>query len=105
MSTKRLAFLEKLVADGSRDAFHHYALALEYSSLGRVDDAVAAFTTLRDVIDAAYVPTYLMCGSLLAKAGRTADARTRLEQGIGAAQRKGDQHALSELQSALAALE
>jgi tetratricopeptide (TPR) repeat protein len=101
MSSKRLAVLEKMTAAGSKDPFAWYGLALEYKGLGRNDDAVATFTKLR-ALDATYVPQYLMCGALLLELGRTAEAREWLTQGIAAARAKGDAHALSELESALA---
>lgn len=103
MSSKRLAVLEKMTAAGSRDPFAWYGLAMEYSSLGRIDDALKSFTQLRD-IDASYVPMYLMCGTVLVKAGRADEARQWFSEGIDAARDKGDNHALSELQTALAAL-
>jgi hypothetical protein len=43
-----------------------------------------------------------MCGAMLLELGRTAEAREWLTQGIAAARAKGDSHALSELESALA---
>jgi len=100
---KRLEMLEKLVSDGSKDAFVWYALAMEYSGAGRIDDAVRTFGSLRE-IDPAYVPMYLMCGTILAKAGRSDEARTWLTQGTAAARAKGDAHALGEIESALAGL-
>lgn len=101
MSSKRLAVLEKMTAAGSKDPFAWYGLALEYKGLGRIDDALATFGKLRD-LDPTYVPQYLMCGALLLELGRTAEARTWLTDGIAAARAKGDSHALSELESALA---
>jgi hypothetical protein len=95
--------LEKLTQDGSKDSFHWYALALEYANAERVDDAVRTFDALR-AIDAGYVPMYLMCGTTLTKAGRKEEARTWLEAGVVAASAKGDTHALSEIQGALAAI-
>jgi tetratricopeptide (TPR) repeat protein len=103
MSSKRLALLEKMTAAGSKDPFAWYGLAMEYSTLGRLDDALKTFTYLRD-LDASYVPMYLMCGTVLAKAGRADEARKWLTDGIDAAREKGDNHALSELQEALASL-
>ncbi|WP_437913582.1 tetratricopeptide repeat protein [Sorangium sp. So ce302] len=99
--SKRLLMLEKMTRDGSKDPFHWYALALEYAGQGRHDDALATFGALR-VMDPAYVPMYLMCGTMLVKAGRLDEGRAWLVDGIGAARSKGDQHALSELQQALA---
>jgi tetratricopeptide (TPR) repeat protein len=103
MSSKRLAVLEKMTAAGSKDPFAWYGLAMEYSSLGRVEDALKSFTHLRD-LDASYVPMYLMCGTVLVKAGRADEARQWFNEGIDAARDKGDNHALSELQTALAEL-
>jgi predicted Zn-dependent protease len=103
VSSKRLAVLEKMTAAGSKDPFAWYGLAMEYSGLGRTDDALATFEKLR-ALDASYVAMYLMCGTMLAKAGRVDDGRAWLESGITAAKTKGDSHALSELQDALAGL-
>ena len=103
MSSKRLAVLEKMTGAGSKDPFAWYGLALEYKSLGRSDDAVATFATLRG-IDPDYIPQYLMCGTMLLDLGRGAEARTWLTQGVAAARAKGDTHALSELEDALARL-
>ena len=100
--SKRLAYLEKITSEGSTDPFAWYGLALEYKTLGRVDDALKTFESLR-AKDPGYVPMYLMCGQMLADAGR-ADARAWLEAGVAAARTKGDTHALGELESALDAL-
>ena len=101
--SKRLAMLEKMVASGSADSFARYALALEYAGLDRMDDALAAFIALREA-DAGYVPMYLMCGSMLSKAGRAAEGREWLSEGLTVARAKGDDHAQSEIQSALDSL-
>jgi tetratricopeptide (TPR) repeat protein len=101
--SKRLAMLEKMTAAGSRDPFVWYGLAMEYKSLGRPDDAVTTFDALHR-LDPAYVPQYLMCGTLLVELGRAADARTWLTEGAQAARAKGDSHALSEIEDALARL-
>jgi tetratricopeptide (TPR) repeat protein len=103
MSSKRLAVLEKMTAGGSKDPFAWYGLAMEYKGLGRHDDALATFQKLR-ALDATYVPQYLMCGSMLAELGKNAEAREWLDAGVAAARAKGDTHALSEIQSALANL-
>jgi predicted Zn-dependent protease len=101
MSSKRLAILEKMIAAGSKEPFTWYALAMEYAGLDRIDDALKTFGSLRD-IDASYVPMYLMCGTMLLKAGRLDEGRAWLSDGIRAARAKDDAHALSELESALA---
>jgi hypothetical protein len=99
--SKRLLMLEKMVESGTKDPFHWYALGMEYAGLGRTDEALRTFTSLR-ALDATYVPMYLMCGTMLMKAGRGDDGREWLTAGVDAARAKGDTHALSELQDALA---
>jgi predicted Zn-dependent protease len=101
--SKRLAFLLKMTSSGSRDPFIWYGLAMEYRSLERTDEALAAFQQLRQH-SPDYVPMYLMCGQMLESMARPGDAREWILAGIGAARTKGDAHAASELESALAAL-
>jgi tetratricopeptide (TPR) repeat protein len=98
---KRLAFLEQHCDSPAADSFAFYGLGMEYRQEGRVDDAIATFTKLKEK-DPDYVPMYLMAGQALIDAGRPAEARTWLEAGIAAATRKRDTHALGELESALA---
>jgi predicted Zn-dependent protease len=100
---KRLAYLEKVTREGTTDPFPWYGLALEYRNLGRIDEALQTFTTLRTSTPA-YVPMYLMCGQMLEKAGRVDDAREWLTAGIAAAGKAGDGHAKGELEGALGLL-
>src|SRR6266480_4055022 len=104
--SRRLEYLLKLTSGGGAtggDPFAWYGLAMEYRSLERYDDALAAFEALRSR-EPGYVPMYLMCGQMLEKMGRSVDARAWLGAGIEAARSKGDAHALSELEGALATL-
>jgi predicted Zn-dependent protease len=100
--SKRLAYLEKITSEGSTDPFAWYGLALEYKTLGRVDDALRTFTSLRSN-NPDYIPMFLMCGQMLADAGRS-EAREWLESGVKVATAKRDSHALGELEAALDAL-
>lgn len=102
--SKRLLYLEKVTSEGSKDPFAWYALANEYAGQGRTDDALRTFEKLRE-LDASYVPQYLMCGQMLVNQKRPDEARTWLTQGVAAAQKAGNTHALSELQNVLATLE
>lgn len=102
--SKRLAFLQKSTAEGSTDPLAWYGLAMEYRKLERWDEALQTFTSLR-AMKPDYVPMYLMCAQMLEGIGRPDDARAWLEAGIEQARQKGDSHALSELESALAALD
>lgn len=101
--SKRLAYLEKLTSEGSTDPFHWYCLAQEYRTAERIDDALATFTKLRES-HADYVPMYLMAGQMLEGAGRTPDAKSWLTTGAEVAKKKGDTHALGEIEGALATL-
>jgi len=96
--SKRLEMIEQVIAKGSRDPFHHYARAMELRSLGRVDEARAAFASVAADFPA-YVPTYLMAAQLALEVGDAASARTHADQGIARARAAGDDHALSELEA------
>lgn len=96
--SKRLAFLEKLVADGKADSFGRYGLALEYRSLGRLDEAIAAFRELR-AHDADYVALYLMAGQIFVERGEKEEAAAWLDAGLAVAEKKRDSHAAGELAS------
>jgi hypothetical protein len=98
--SKRLEMLEKLAASGKADAFALYALAMEYRTAGRSEDALRAFETLR-AKDASYLPMYLMAGQLLLEMSRQQDARGWLEAGVELATTKGDAKAKNELLAAL----
>ncbi len=101
--SKRLAFLEKITAGGSTDPMAWYGLAMEYRTAGRHDEALQTFTTLRTQTPD-YVAMYLMCGVMLEGLARVDEAREWLEAGIVAAKKKGDTHAVGELESALGTL-
>ena len=77
---------------------------MELKSQGRLDEAHAAFTELTEKFPD-YVAQYLMHHNVLVALKRKDEARAVGERGIEAARRKGDAHALGELQQALEALE
>ncbi len=101
--TKRLETLEFLLAKGSADPFHHYAYAMELRSLGRNDEAIAAFDAVIDRY-AEYVPSYLMAAQLASEMGKKPEARAYCTRGIEVTARAKDGHSLSELQSFLSTL-
>jgi predicted RNA polymerase sigma factor len=101
--SQRLAMLDKLIAKGSTDPFVYYARAMELQGSGDAEQALAAFEEVRTRF-ASYVPTYLMGGQLAAKLGRVEVARAFFQQGIAVAQAAGDEHAGSELGTALSSL-
>jgi cytochrome c-type biogenesis protein CcmH/NrfG len=96
----RIAALTELLTQDPNNAFARYGLAMEYSNTGNFDHALEEFGKLL-ATNPDYVPGYHMCAQTLVKAGRAQDARTTLENGITAAQRKGDAHAESEMTALL----
>ena len=99
----RLEALEQMAARAPNDPFPQYCLADAYRSQGRTDDAVRAFDHLRARFPS-YVPQYLMAAQLLSELKRFDDARAVLTEGIEAARKARDSHALSELEGTLASL-
>lgn len=95
--------LEKLTAAPHADPFAWYGLAMEYRSLGRMDDCLRTFETLRQR-EPSYVPMYLMAGQVLIELHRNDDARVWVQAGLEQARRKGDNHAHSELEDLMARL-
>lgn len=101
--SKRLEMLELMLSKGSTDPFHHYAHAMELRSVGRGEDALAAFGAVSERFGD-YVPTYLMAAQLADELGQRETARTFCTRGVEVASRKRDAHALSELQTFLQTL-
>jgi predicted Zn-dependent protease len=99
-ASKRLQMLEKMIASGSRDPFVRYARALELRGQGELETALAALEEVR-ALHPEYVPTFLMAGQIAIELERNDAARAWLSAGVQAAVAAGDEHARSELQSAL----
>jgi thioredoxin-like negative regulator of GroEL len=99
----RRQLLEEFVAKKPDDAFSLYGLAMECMNGG---DAAAADGHFRQLLqrNADYVPAYLMYAQMLSREARTTEARQVLSTGIAAADKKGDQHARSEMETLLAEL-
>jgi cytochrome c-type biogenesis protein CcmH/NrfG len=96
----RRQLLEEFVATKPDDPFSRYGLAMECMNSG---DAPAANDHFRALLEsnADYVPAYLMYAQMLSRESRNAEARNVLSTGIAAAQRTGDQHARSEMETLL----
>jgi Tfp pilus assembly protein PilF len=96
----RRQMLEEFLTANPRDAFARYGLALECVNEG---DTAAAEGHFRELIAAhpEYVPSYYHYGQLMVKLARGAQAQQIFRQGIAAAKKAGDTHALSELEAAL----
>ncbi len=100
----RLETMEAFVQRFPLDPFPRYALALEYRSAGRLDDAVRTLRELRERLPA-YVPSYLQLGMLLNDSGRTDEAREVLHAGLLRSREAKDAHAASEIEALLESLE
>ncbi len=96
----KVKMLSEILVENPGDAFARYGLAMEYSSLGQVDSSLEEFNQLL-ATHPEYTPGYFMCAQTLLKAGRTSEAKTRLEQGILCAKQTGNQHAQGEMQAVL----
>jgi cytochrome c-type biogenesis protein CcmH/NrfG len=99
----RRELLEEFVAKKPDDPFSRYGLAMECMNYG---DTAAANDQFRALLErnADYVPAYLMYAQMLSRESRGEEARNVLSTGIAAAQRKGDQHAISEMETLLSEL-
>ncbi len=93
----KLAALNEILQLDPANAFARYGLAMEYVSQNNTDAALTEFNTLIGH-NPDYVPAYQMSAQTLSKLGRTDEALTRLHEGISAANRTGNQHALAEME-------
>jgi predicted Zn-dependent protease len=93
--------LSELVAAGSTDPFHHYALANEYRREHQIEEAWRVFEGLR-ASHPDYLPMYMMAGLLLVEMGRADQARDWFSAGVEIARRQGDSKTARELADALA---
>ena len=100
----RIAALNDILTENSKDAFARYGLAMEYSKQGDFDRALAEFAILLEN-DPNYTPGYFMAAQTLVKAERVDEAKNMLQQGIASARRTGNLHAQSEMEALLAELQ
>lgn len=105
-TTPRMAQIEAMLADDPGDAFLRYGLAMEHAGQGDDEQAVRVLRELVQLTaDAPYVPAFHMLGQALARLGREPEAAAALRDGVAAARKVGDAHALGEMQNLLATLE
>jgi predicted Zn-dependent protease len=96
----KIAGLKEILALDPKNSFARYGIAMELAKQGETAAAVAEFDTLlRD--DPDYTAGYFMVAQTLSASGRTPEAIERLKSGISCAARRGNQHALSEMQGML----
>jgi TolA-binding protein len=96
----RIDALKKFIAAHPGDPFPRYGLAQEYKNAGRFEEARDVFAALmQDHPD--YTAAYLHAGNVLVELGDRAAARAVFETGVEVCRRRGDGHAMSELEGAL----
>jgi predicted Zn-dependent protease len=100
----KIAMLTEILSQNPGDAFARYGLAMEHANQGHTDASLAEFDLLLTT-HPDYTAGYFMAAQTLVKAGRTDEAKARLEQGIASAQRTGNRHAQGEMESLLSELE
>ena len=100
----KIAGLTEILKLDPKNSFARYGLAMELAGSGAVAEALAEFDTLL-ANDPDYTSGYFMAAQTLASAGRTQEAKERLKAGIDCASRKGNSHAVSEMQAMLDELE
>ena len=96
----KIAGLKEILALDPKNSFARYGIAMELAKQGETAAALAEFDTLlKD--DPDYTAGYFMAAQTLSAAGRSTEAIERLKAGISCAARRGNQHALSEMQAML----
>jgi tetratricopeptide (TPR) repeat protein len=93
-----LAALHEILSLDPANAFARYGLAMEHAAQGDSEAALREFATCIEH-NPDYVPAYQMSAQTLVKLGRTGDALSRLHEGIAAANRTRNQHALAEMEA------
>jgi tetratricopeptide (TPR) repeat protein len=92
----RLQMLAQFLEQNPNDAFARYGLAMEYSKAGQTEQALAEFKKLLE-LHPDYANGYFMAAQTLQRNGRTSEAKKMLENGVQAAKRSGDKHAMAEM--------
>jgi len=95
--SSRLEKLQKFLQDEPDDVFTHYAIALEFKSMGRMQEAIEKFEEVI-ALDPDYIAAYHQLGLLFADMEQKERALEFLERGIVVAKRTGDVHAQQEME-------
>lgn len=88
---------EKMLASGQDSPMLRYSLGLEYT---KAEDYAQAAAHLRSAVeqDAEYSAAWKLLGRALSETGDRSEAIAAYEQGIAAAEKKGDKQAAKEMQ-------
>ena len=96
----KLSALKDILSQDPNNAFARYGLAMELASIGQISESLAEFDALVKA-NPDYSAGYFMAAQTLASYGRNAEAIQKLRDGIAAATRTGNRHAISEMQAML----
>ena len=100
----KAAGLKAILEQDPKNVLARYGLAMEYSGQGQTEIALGEFAQLlADHPD--YTAGYFMAAQTLAKAGRGAEAKQKLVDGMASARRTGNTHAAREMQAMLDEME
>lgn len=102
--SSRLEQLELLARKDPGDPFVQYAIALEYVSSDRLEEAAGILERLMEA-SPDYSAGYHQAGRVYEKLDRDDEARRCYEKGIVVADRQGDTKDLEEMREALAFLD
>jgi tetratricopeptide (TPR) repeat protein len=94
----KLAALNEILQLDPANAFARYGLAMENVAQGNPEAALAEFATCI-ARNPDYVPAYQMSAQTLVTLNRIEAALERLHEGIAAANRTQNQHALAEMEA------
>ena len=104
MATDKLAQLTAMLERQPRDAFLLYAIGMEHKKLGDLSKAIEFYSRTIEV-DPNYCYAYYQRGQSFEQQGDVASAKQSYRDGVDAARRSNDEHAKSELETALQMLE
>lgn len=104
MNAQRIEFLKNFLSESPNDPFLKYALAKEYEKGGDEKLAIAMLEALTEE-HPDYVGTYYHLGKIYERNGDLDTAISVYENGMLAAKKAGDKHALGELASAKMGIE
>ena len=96
----RLDQLLNFLSEDPNNSFIRFALAKEYEGMGKKEEALAAYQSLR-ADDPSYVGLYYHLAKLLETEEKIEQAITIYKEGMTQAKSQGDQHAHGEMATAL----
>lgn len=97
----RLVQLQKMLEKAPRDTFLLYGIGMEHKKSGALEKAIDSFNAVL-AVDPGYCYAYYQRAQTYEQMGNMEAAKQTYLEGIAAAKRVGDAHALSELETALA---